>query len=632
MRTSFLLVLYLGFARVAHSQITGDILGVHDLSRAGTSPVTGGLSGSCYYCHAPHSGIGGLTPLWNQKLSTQSYTTYASSTSPEIGQAQPAPGSPTLLCLSCHDGTVAPGQTQAYGSIAMSGSMKSGDILGTSFQGSHPTSLIMPLKDSPDLAASIVAGGRTLDQTHTVALINGNVECTSCHQAHVQSTDTVSPNFLVRDSSSGQLCLSCHDPTRMMNNQPNKLAQWATSAHAVATNGISIGAGALGSYKNVAQNACISCHMVHNAPTSARLLRGQNEQDCMLCHGGGTNISPAIPNVFAEFSKGGHPFPSGTNTHDAAEPVLLNQNRHATCPDCHDSHSAAQVLTFTVPPLIRVSQNNIGGISATDGVTVVAPSAVNQYENCLRCHGTSIGKVASPTYGYLPRWVVSAGDPLNMIPQFSSSAVSSHPVLHDRSSPLSQPSLRAYMMNLNGVSYGRSMGVRIFCTDCHNSDDNREFGGSGPTGPHGSKYPHIFERRYEFSIASGPGAAITNLFPNPDLSAAGPYALCGKCHDLNSVISNASFTQHARHISDGFSCSTCHTGHGMGALSGSITGERLVNFDANVVAPNGTSPISYNRATSTCILTCHAHAHPAASTASKAPALPAMLGKGNAHK
>ena len=35
----------------------------------------------------------------------------------------------------------------------------------------------------------------------------------------------------------------------------------------------------------------------------------------------------------------------------------------------------------------------------------------------------------------------------------------------------------------------------------------------------------------------------------------------------------------------------------------------MVNFDANVVAPNGASPIGYNRATNTCTLTCHNVAH-----------------------
>ena len=298
-------------------------------------------------------------------------------------------------------------------------------------------------------------------------------------------------NFLVMDSSSGQLCLACHDPTRVTTGQVNPIAQWATSAHAIASNTVAMAPVApLGVYHTVGQNACSSCHQTHNANGSARLLRGLNEQDCMQCHGGGSNISLGIPNIFSETSKIGHPFPSGTNQHDAAETVLLNQNRHATCVDCHNSHASQQTGTFNAPPLLRPSQNNISGISASDGFTVLTPS-VNQYENCLRCHGYSTGKVVNPIYGYLPVWVVSAGDPLNIIPQLAQSATSSHPVTHVRSSPLPQPSLRTNMLNLDGITQGRGMGVQIFCSDCHNSDDNRESGGTGPNGPHGSKWTHI---------------------------------------------------------------------------------------------------------------------------------------------
>jgi hypothetical protein len=154
------------------------------------------------------------------------------------------------------------------------------------------------------------------------------------------------------------------------------------------------------------------------------------------------------------------------------------------------------------------------------------------------------------------------------------------------------------------------MGTQIFCTDCHNSDDNREFGGAGSNGPHGSKWTHILERRYEFSQAAGPGQLISNLFPSPDLSVIGPYGLCGKCHDLsNQITKNTSWNEHGSHINAGFSCSTCHTAHGNGAVSGTISGERLVNFDLNVVAPNGGYPISYNRSANTCALVCHQVAH-----------------------
>ena len=59
-----------------------DVIGMHDLSLAGTSPTKGTLSGSCLYCHAPHSGLNGApgvsqTPLWNTKLSqVTSYQVY----------------------------------------------------------------------------------------------------------------------------------------------------------------------------------------------------------------------------------------------------------------------------------------------------------------------------------------------------------------------------------------------------------------------------------------------------------------------------------------------------------------------------------------------------------------------------
>jgi predicted CXXCH cytochrome family protein len=170
------------------------------------------LPGSCQYCHAAHSGIGGATPLWNQKLSTQVYTAYQSSTDPSLGNTQPAAGSDSTLCLSCHDGTIAPGQTAVYGKVPMSSAMKSGDLLGTNLLGDHPTSLVLPIKDAPDLAASIVSQGKTIDPTGAVQLIKGNIECTSCHNPHVQSIDKTSQNVLVRDSSSGQMCLACHDP------------------------------------------------------------------------------------------------------------------------------------------------------------------------------------------------------------------------------------------------------------------------------------------------------------------------------------------------------------------------------------------------------------------------------------
>jgi predicted CXXCH cytochrome family protein len=591
------------------AQVTGDVLGMHSLGPGSTSPITGARPDACAYCHAPHSGS--KSGLWNQKLTVQTYTTYTSTTEKNSGR-QPKLGSSSNECLSCHDGSVAVGDTVAYGQVAMRGAMNSQDVFGSNMQPTHPFSLMLPLKDNVDLVASLVANHKTSDPTGAVKLIGGNVECTSCHNPHVQAKDIISLNFLVRDSSKGQMCLACHDPTRQASGQVNPLADWTTSAHALAAGVLSPKA-LLGSYSTVATDACIACHTPHNAGAGARLLRGQNEQDCLTCHNGGPNVSPmaSFANVAPEYAapKIGHPFPTSTNPHDPAENTLLNNNRHATCVDCHSGHGSEQVGVFAPAPLIRVSQKDIAGINATDGVSVLSP-AINQYESCLRCHGASAGKQIQPIYGYFPVRAVSAGDPLNLIPQFAISATSSHPVTHTRSSSLPQPSLLPNMLNLDGATQGRAMGTQILCTDCHNADDNREFGGAGPNGPHGSKWTHILERRYEFSQAATPGALVSNLFPTPDLTVNGPYGLCAKCHDLpNQIVQNTSWNQHSSHINAGFTCSTCHTAHGMSATSGTLSGERLVNFDLNVVAANGGLPISYNRSANTCVMVCHSVAH-----------------------
>lgn len=588
----------------------GDVIGMHDLSPGSPSPTRGPRPGACTYCHVPHSGNGNMVPLWNQKLSTASYTTYTSTTYKQQSNATLPLGSDSGLCLSCHDGTVAAGDTVLYGTLTMQGKMLAQDSFGTTLQNSHPFSLVLPMKDSITLVSTLVQG-KTADPSGAVQLVQGNVECTSCHNPHVQATDKVAQDFLVRDGSSGQLCLACHDPTRTSANgttMANPMAGWSVSIHATSPNKVDPTAG-YGSYGTVAANACSACHAEHNAQGAVRLLRGLNEQACAGCHAGGSTVSPAAPNVFAEFAKIGHPFPTPTAAHDDGEPAVLNNNRHATCTDCHNAHASQQVTSFGPPPLDRVSQAGTNGV-AMDGISVLSP-ATNQYEVCLRCHGYSSGKVANPIYGYAPQR--ASADPYNLILQMNTSAKSSHPVMHARSSAYSQPSLLPTMLDFNGTTTnGRTMGNQILCTDCHNSDDNREFGLNGPNGPHGSKWLHILERQYVFSQApGGPGTAVTvNLNPTPDLTVNGPYGMCAKCHNLSDLVAGTSWAGHQNHVwQDGFSCSTCHNPHGITATSANATGERMVDFDLNVVGQNGVSPITYNQATDTCTLSCHNHPH-----------------------
>jgi predicted CXXCH cytochrome family protein len=246
--------LMLGFfpAQWSPAQVSSDVLGSHNLSLSGTSPTKGKLD-PCLYCHVPHSGLQTVNPaLWSQTLSTQTYTTYSSTTLHNVTQ-QPILGQDSSLCLSCHDGTVAVGQTQPYGTITMTGSMYPQDVFGTTLQGSHPFSLKLPLVNAADLVPSLTTTHTTADPLKAVKLINGDVECTSCHNPHAQAIDTLSKNFLVRDSSSGQMCLACHYPNpRTVTGQTNPLAQWSSSIHATAGNAIA-NPPVLGSYTNVAQ-------------------------------------------------------------------------------------------------------------------------------------------------------------------------------------------------------------------------------------------------------------------------------------------------------------------------------------------------------------------------------------------
>lgn len=613
MKLRFLLACILSGLAIgtARAQVNGDVIGMHDLSPGGGSPIQGSRPGSCTYCHVPHSANGNMAPLWNQTLSTATYQTYTSTTYVNHNNQQMPLGSDSGLCLSCHDGTVAVADTVLFGQMPTRGNWNPGDNFGTQLQSSHPFSLVKPLQDNIDLIATLVSQGKTGDKTGAVQLVMGNVECTSCHSPHVQAIDKLSMNFLVRDSSNGQLCLACHDPMRTSmggKNQVNPLSGWQIGIHAIAQNKVS-GQAQLGSYGTVGGNACISCHAPHNGSGAARLLRASNEADCASCHSGGSNVSPPAPNIFAEYSKISHPFPNGTNTHDAAEPPVLNNNRHATCADCHNGHGSQQVTSFNIPPIIRVSQTGAVGVGV-DGTTVVNP-VVNQYENCLRCHGYSSGKVANPIFGYFP---LRAGtDPLNVISQMNVSAKSSHPVMHIRSSGLPQPSLLPTMLDFDGgTTHGRTMGGQIFCTDCHNSDDNREFGRTGPNGPHGSKWWHLLERDYEDSQApGGPGTQITvNLNPQPDLSVNGPYGMCAKCHSLSIVMQTTSWAYHNNHVvTDGLSCSTCHNAHGMTSTTANPTGVRMVDFDLNVVGRNGALDISYDPGSNSCVLQCHNVAH-----------------------
>ncbi len=66
-------------------------------------------TGVCIFCHTPH-GAEPKTPLWNHHNSNAKYIPYSSSTMiAKVGQ----PNGASILCLGCHDGTVALGMVSS---------------------------------------------------------------------------------------------------------------------------------------------------------------------------------------------------------------------------------------------------------------------------------------------------------------------------------------------------------------------------------------------------------------------------------------------------------------------------------------------------------------------------------------
>ncbi|HEU5403343.1 MAG TPA: cytochrome c3 family protein [Terriglobales bacterium] len=607
--------------------IKGDVLGVHDFS-SGTSPVHGQQANACSYCHIPHHG--NKTALWNQTLSSHPYTLYGSGTQ-QNPSVQPAAGSPSTLCLSCHDGTVAVGQTIAIGQLSMTGAVTNGKMtngLGFALEGSHPFSLQLPIKDSASLIQGFASSGTINDSTKSIHLVNGNIECNTCHDVHNQYIDKKSLNFLVRDNSGGGICLSCHGTSpRTVAGRTNPLDQWLTSSHATSSNAVAPQAN-FGNRTTVADYACSSCHVPHNS-AGAGLLRkttysvatdDNTSKSCLVCHDGSNILAQPIGNVLADFQKSGHPFADSSNPHTTGEDTVLNHNRHTTCADCHQPHASSATTTFDPAPNLRPSQLGVSGVSV-DGTTLAA--ATKQYENCLRCHGASTDQQTPVKYGYLPARSLFTGDGLNLILQFGNSALSYHPVMRDIAQV--SGSLLPAMLDFTGKVPVRPMGTRVFCTDCHNSDTNREFGGSGPNGPHGSKNDHILERQYVASyVATGPwpSAGPGTLIQNPVTGLApgdarltagnnGPFEMCAKCHDLNYIINQTKTTagkfDHADHLGAGASCSVCHSAHGVPQGTANVSGLHLVSFDMKVVRPKS-GALSYTNSNN-CTLTCHMKDH-----------------------
>lgn len=529
----------------------------HNMSVTGPGPVIASQETQvCIFCHTPHEAAP-VAPLWNRRDSGASYTPYSSST------AIAAPGQPTgtsVLCLSCHDGTVALGDVLSQTTnIVMAGgvvTMPPGPgLIGTDLTHDHPISF----EYSSILASQngqLADPGTLRPQFKLDAA--GRLQCTTCHDAH----DDQYGNFLVWPNSRSQLCVECHQKTG-----------WSAASHNNSTatwNGAGTDPWPNVDGTTVQENACENCHLPHSATGGPRLLQHAVEEDnCSACHNG--NV--ASLNVMADFAKASvHPIAITTLVHDPVEPGTVTQ-RHVECADCHDSHAANGAANPVAGALA-----NVRGIDLSGGE--VQPIA-NSYEICFRCHAEDPGLIANPT----PR----QHDQLNTRLEFQLSNPSYHPVAGAGRNP-DVPSLIAPLTPASVIQ----------CTDCHNSNTSTVAGGTGPDGPHGSTFDPLLARRYDTQDNTNESAQA--------------YALCYACHSRNNILNDQSFGEHSKHINgESTPCNICHDPHGVSATQGtSVNNTHLINFDTSVVTPNSNGLLRFvdnGRFRGACDLRCHGFNH-----------------------
>lgn len=196
----------------------------HDLRVGGGGTPTSSQSEVCVSCHTPHQAAGAAEqdPLWNHTgTATPAFGVYGSTTMnatpTDIAPAAMGVQSVSLLCMSCHDGSVSvlsmynppnagvPSVTALPGRILASGRLDPANTanMGTSLTNDHPVNFTYN-------TALATADGGLVDPatspTITSWLSGGTVQCSSCHDVH----DPTFTPFMRADNAGSAVCLTCH--------------------------------------------------------------------------------------------------------------------------------------------------------------------------------------------------------------------------------------------------------------------------------------------------------------------------------------------------------------------------------------------------------------------------------------
>lgn len=325
--------------------------------------------------------------------------------------------------------------------------------------------------------------------------------------------------------------------------------------------------------RSVMSQSCRACHKGMNMAVSGE------EGTCLACHGdtkaqAGMVAAGFLKNsgnlklvdIASELNKPyNHPVLTIQGVHQKNELLpedLVNAARHAECVDCHNPH-----LVEKGNPYRGLKGRRVGNFMA---------DIAQEYELCYRCHSDSAN---------LP------GNSSNKHEELRTTNPSFHPIEGEGKNTFVISLKKPYVARKekpNDISM-------ISCSDCHGSDDP-----NGPKGPHGSYYAGLLVLNYQMDDERSESDQA--------------YALCYKCHDRTSILSNESFSEHSLHIQgqsggqNGTSCFTCHDAHGSNQYP------HLIKFNENVVFENADGKLKYeaqgySARHGACYLNCHGVEH-----------------------
>ncbi len=557
----------------------------HNLSFSGPGTVkatSNAETQTCVFCHVPHN-ASTVAPLWNRNNPTATgYTPYTSTTTKgTMGQ----PNGSSLLCLSCHDGTVALGELLSRGAtkVAIAGTTATGmmntsaSLIGRDLSDDHPVSFAY------NAALVTASAGELADPTTLTGKVKldktGQMQCASCHDAH---NDT-NGKFLVVPNTASALCITCHTK-----------AGWSTSSHSTSAatwSGTGTNPWLHTSGTTVAANACENCHQPHTAQGKQRLMNygSTEEANCFTCHTGNVagKTAPA-KNLQTETQKvSAHAVASFTGIHDPVEAdIVPSATRHVECVDCHNPHQTNTTAgTTTAVTGMPTLPGSLKGVSGVDITGAAKAAATYEYEVCFRCHGDSTGKKASG----ITRTITTQANNIRL--EFQTTNSSFHPVAGvGKTAQANMPSLAA--ITLPGNTGALTASSTMTCTSCHSNNTGPQAAptvGTGPNGPHGSTISPLLTAQYTTADNTTESAAA--------------YALCYKCHDRTSIRASpsTSFREHSLHLGVNAPCSACHDPHGVS------TNPRLINFDTTIVTGNRT--FTKTATGGSCNLVCHGKSH-----------------------